>query len=78
MQQLIKQPSQQEARALKQVFETHNGQLILELIARNAEAYLTASCDSTSDAKSRQAQGAWMAMQGFINTAKAAQQAPGQ
>ena len=67
---LPKQPSTDELRALKQVFETHNGQLILGLIERNAAAYLQASCDTDSDSKSRQAQGAWMALTGFLTTAQ--------
>lgn len=71
MQQLLLQPTPQELAALNRIAQTHDGQQLLAFMARTAQAYIEASTTAESDAKSRQAQGAWKALTSFVDTAKA-------
>lgn len=77
MQQLPKPPSKEELQALASLAHMRDWETVLGLLRRNADHFLTASCDIASDARSRQAQGAWMALQGFLAQAAGAQEALG-
>lgn len=68
---LPKQPTEDEAASLKRLSQLRDFEVVLAWIGRNADSYLETSCDPTSDSRSRQAQGGWMAMNGILKTAKA-------
>lgn len=69
---LLKQPQQPELQALARLAETQDGILIFDWLQRNADAYLEASMNPDSDARSRQAQGSWTVLTSFITTARKA------
>lgn len=69
--QLPKPLDTDEAKALRRLMESREFELFRGWLDRNASAYLEQSCNPASDAVSRQAQGAWMALNGILKTAEA-------
>lgn len=74
MQQLPKQPSDQERAALARFADSLDGGLILGLLQRNAQAFLQLSLGVESEARSRQAQGGYVALDSFVTLVRTAGQ----
>lgn len=69
MKLLPQPPTLPELRALAMFAQSQQGDVILGWLRRNAEFYLEASTDTASDSRSRQTQGAWMALAQIVETA---------